>query len=42
VWTAPDGDGDADKLQGGHFVMDLQKRLSSKPLVAATAAPGMR
>jgi penicillin-binding protein 2 len=34
LWTAP---GDGDKLEGGRFVIDLPK----KPLVAASAAPGM-
>jgi penicillin-binding protein 2 len=33
LWTAPAG----DKLEGGRFVLDVGK----KPLVAATAAPGM-
>ena len=33
LWTAPD-----DKLEGGHFVMHSSKR----PLVLATAAPGMQ
>ena len=32
VWTAPDADGDGQKLQGGHFFVDLTKR----PLVAAS------
>jgi len=35
LWTAPGDDG--NKLEGGRFVIDLPK----KPLVAATAAPGM-
>src|ERR1700734_3042758 len=35
LWTAPGEDG--NKLEGGRFVIDLPK----KPLVAATAAPGM-
>jgi penicillin-binding protein 2 len=38
LWTAPDGDGHEDKLEGGRFAVDLPK----KPLVAATAAPGIR
>ncbi len=38
VWTAPDADGDEQKLQGGHFFLDVAKR----PLVVATAAPGMQ
>jgi penicillin-binding protein 2 len=38
VWTVPDSDGDKDKLQSGHFFMDVSK----KPIIAATAAPGMR
>jgi penicillin-binding protein 2 len=37
LWTEPDSDGDKEKLQGGRFVLDLPKR----PLVLATAAPGM-
>ena len=31
VWTVPDADGDEQKLQGGHFFLDLAKR----PLAAA-------
>jgi len=42
VWTAPDADGDAEKLQSGRFVVDVPKKSAGKPLVAATAAPGMR
>jgi penicillin-binding protein 2 len=42
VWTAPGAGGDAEKLQSGRFAVDLPKNLSGKPLVAATAAPGMR
>jgi len=38
VWTAPDPDGDEQKLQGGRFFVDLEKR----PLAVATAAPGVR
>jgi penicillin-binding protein 2 len=38
LWTAPDGDGREDKLEGGRYVIALPK----KPLVAATAAPGLR
>jgi penicillin-binding protein 2 len=37
VWTAPDGDGDSQKLQGGRFLVDIAK----KPPMAAIAAPGM-
>jgi penicillin-binding protein 2 len=37
VWTTPDPDGDKDKLQGGHFFLNVRK----KPIVAAAAAPGM-
>lgn len=37
LWTAPDGQGDRDRLQGGRFVVDLSKR----PLAAAAAAPGV-
>ncbi len=37
VWTLPDADGDEQKLQGGHFFLDLTK----KPLAVATAAPGI-
>jgi penicillin-binding protein 2 len=42
VWTAPDDDGDAAKLQSGRFVMEVPKKPAGKPLVTATAAPGMR
>src|SRR5580693_8608756 len=38
VWTALDPDGDEQKLQGGRFFVDLEKR----PLAVATAAPGVR
>jgi hypothetical protein len=38
VWTTPDSTGDMGKLQGGHFFLDVGK----KPIIAATAAPGMR
>jgi penicillin-binding protein 2 len=37
LWTAPDSDGDKEKLEGGRFVLDLPK----KPLALAAAAPGM-
>ena len=37
VWTAPDGDGDSQRLQSGRFFVDVAKR----PPVPATAAPGM-
>jgi hypothetical protein len=37
VWTAPDADGDMEKLQGGRFFVGVGKR----PLVAA-AAPGLQ
>ncbi len=37
VWTEPDSDGGKDKLQGGHFLLDVGK--SRVPL--ATAAPGI-
>ena len=37
VWTTPDPDGDKDKLQGGHFFLDVGK----KPIVVAAAAPGV-
>jgi penicillin-binding protein 2 len=39
LWTTPDadGDGDKEKLQGGRFQIDLEK----KPVALATAAPGM-
>ncbi len=36
VWTAPDPDGDEQKLQGGHFFVDLAKR----PLSTVAAVPG--
>jgi hypothetical protein len=32
VWTVPDPDGDQQKLQGGHFFVDMAK----KPLAAAS------
>jgi hypothetical protein len=38
LWTAPDSDGDKERLQGGRFVLDLSK----KPLAVAIAAPGMQ
>jgi penicillin-binding protein 2 len=38
VWTAPDPDGDKNKLQGGHFFLDVSKQ----PIIAASAAPGIR
>jgi penicillin-binding protein 2 len=38
LWTAPDSDGDKEKLEGGRFVLDLPK----KPMALATAAPGVR
>jgi penicillin-binding protein 2 len=38
VWTTPDSAGDMGKLQGGHFSLDVGK----KPIIAATAAPGLR
>jgi penicillin-binding protein 2 len=37
LWTDPDSDGEKQRLQGGRFVLNLPK----KPLVTATAAPGM-
>jgi penicillin-binding protein 2 len=37
VWSEPDSDGDKDRLQGGHFFLDVSKK--SVPL--ATAAPGI-
>jgi penicillin-binding protein 2 len=37
LWTAPDEDGDKEKLEGGRFEIDLAK----KPVALATAAPGM-
>jgi hypothetical protein len=37
LWTAPDSDGEKEKLEGGRFVLDLPK----KPLAVAIAAPGM-
>jgi penicillin-binding protein 2 len=46
VWAAPDADGAAEKLQGGRFDVEVPKNATKnvrgKPLVAATAAPGMR
>src|SRR5467141_194792 len=38
LWTSPDGDGHEGKLEGGRYVVDLPK----KPLVGATAAPGIQ
>jgi penicillin-binding protein 2 len=38
VWTSPESDGDGQRLQGGHFVLDVANR----PPVLATAAPGMQ
>ena len=37
LWVEPDADGDKQKLEGGHIVLDLPK----KPMALATAAPGM-
>jgi penicillin-binding protein 2 len=37
LWTAPDSDGEKEKLEGGRFVLALPK----KPLAVAIAAPGM-
>jgi penicillin-binding protein 2 len=37
LWTAPDPDGRSDRLESGHFVVDLAK----KPGPLATAAPGI-
>ena len=37
LWTMPDGGGHQDKLESGRFAVALPK----KPLVAATAAPGI-
>ncbi len=37
LWTAPDSDGDKEKLEGGRFVLNLPKR----PMTLATAAPGI-
>ena len=37
VWTAPDGDGDQQRLSSGHFFVKVAK----KPLAAAVAAPGV-
>ena len=38
LWTAPDGDGDGDKLHGGRYTVELPKT----PLPLAMAAPGLR
>ena len=38
VWTAPDADGDEQKLGSGHFFVDVTK----KPLAVAVAAPGIQ
>jgi hypothetical protein len=37
VWSTPDSDGAKDQLKAGHFFLDVSK----KPMIAATAAPGM-
>jgi penicillin-binding protein 2 len=37
VWTTPDTDDDEQKLQSGHFFVDIAK----KPLALATAAPAI-
>jgi len=37
VWTAPDAAGTAQKLESGHFIVDLK----NAPVAVATAAPGM-
>jgi penicillin-binding protein 2 len=37
LWSAPDLDGDKEKLEAGRFVLELPK----KPPALATAAPGM-
>jgi penicillin-binding protein 2 len=37
LWVEPDADGEKQKLEGGHIVLDLPK----KPMALATAAPGM-
>jgi penicillin-binding protein 2 len=38
LWTAPDSDGDKEKLEGGRFMLELPK----KPMALAAAAPGVR
>lgn len=38
LWTSPDAKGDANKLNGGKFYVDLSK----KPPLLATAAPGLQ
>ncbi len=37
VWTVPDADGDANKLQSGRFFLEVAK----KPAVLVSAAPGI-
>ena len=37
VWTSPDADEDEQRLQSGHFLVDVAK----KPLALAAAAPGI-
>ena len=37
LWTVPDADGRTDKLESGHFFVDLAKT----PAPLATAAPGI-
>jgi penicillin-binding protein 2 len=38
VWTEPDSDGDKDRLQGGHFFLNVP----TKVMPMAAAAPGVR
>jgi penicillin-binding protein 2 len=38
VWTSPDLEGDEQKLQAGHYFLDIPK----KPLAVLTAAPGVQ
>jgi penicillin-binding protein 2 len=42
VWTTPDPDGGKDKLQGGHFFVDMYELGVGKKPIIATAAPGIR
>jgi penicillin-binding protein 2 len=43
LWTTPDPDGDKEKLQGGHFLLEFDKHdISDQRMPLATAAPGIR
>ena len=38
VWTSPDATGEQQKLQAGHYLLDV----ANKPMALASAAPGVR